>query len=248
VCPKGETHCVAEPIQPFCANLNTDPESCGACFKACLPGEPGEACLSGTCGCPDGGTLCQNRSGVDACTDVLNGDPEHCGECNRRCGTIGGPVDCVNGECVCLGERIFCESADLNGACVDARNDPFNCGQCDNQCGPDQNCVEGECVCPGGLTFCAFSFPVDGSGCVDLQNDRFNCGGCDAPCHNDQFCQGGACMCAAEGFGICSDSGGDPRCRDLRSDEDCGFCGNVCVPGTSCQQGQTTEFECLPNR
>jgi len=44
-CPQGESCC-----QAGCRNLNTDPQSCGACGRVC---PPGFTCLNGACGCTD---------------------------------------------------------------------------------------------------------------------------------------------------------------------------------------------------
>lgn len=71
-CPPGETGC-----DGICADLDSDPLSCGACGFAC---GAGESCCGGAC-------------------VSLSSDASNCGECGRRC--TRGP--CIGGSCRCIG-------------------------------------------------------------------------------------------------------------------------------------------------
>jgi hypothetical protein len=47
-CPSGETFCAdPEGIDSACFNLQTNPESCGACGRACPSSAP--RCVAGVC-------------------------------------------------------------------------------------------------------------------------------------------------------------------------------------------------------
>lgn len=72
-----------------CANLDVDPDHCGACGIVC---DAGFACDRGECrdSCRNGRELC-GRFCIDA-----NLDPDHCGGCELPCGDT---ESCVDGEC-----------------------------------------------------------------------------------------------------------------------------------------------------
>jgi len=112
-----------------CVDLPTDREHCGDCDHAC---PTGEACIDGTCACPDGG---QNCDGV--CVD-LDSDPENCGDCDHACHPRNEL--CSGGFCHCLSGGYSCD-----GACVDFNSDPENCGGCGSACEAGQRCVGGAC-------------------------------------------------------------------------------------------------------
>ena len=60
---KCGTTCLVLSCGGVCVDPTVDPANCGGCGKKCPI--PGQACLNGTCGCPNGEPLCQN-----ACTDT----------------------------------------------------------------------------------------------------------------------------------------------------------------------------------
>lgn len=98
-CPPTE-----ERTMPYCANLQTSGEDCGACGNPC-DGRVGTGCSAGVCVCGESregcegtetSTCCSNLGGSDAsCVDVTS-NREHCSACGRRC---RAGEDCVDSVC-----------------------------------------------------------------------------------------------------------------------------------------------------
>jgi hypothetical protein len=141
----------------FCADgceldLSSDPSNCGACGRACAPGQE---CVEGQCRC-EGGTLCHGE-----CVDFDN-DPMNCGYCGNECegpspDPGGGPA-CVNGKCtyVCNPGWADCNHKIWDGCEVNLTNDSLHCGSCTTPCkfGSAQPCVGGKCLskeCESGV-------------------------------------------------------------------------------------------------
>lgn len=91
----GRTPCAE---QGLCADLDSDPQNCGACGEECPDNISGakSVCISGECGyeCDDPSqTLCEDEG---LCTDI-DVDRQHCGACGDHCQFF---LLCVNGECI----------------------------------------------------------------------------------------------------------------------------------------------------
>lgn len=199
--PDGGVGDAGVALVPVCADLQSDPNNCGACNAVCANGA---TCIGGRCACPAGWINCAGR-----CVDVAN-DPENCGSCGITCGTGGS---CTASRCMCGTDRVDC-----NGRCIDVMTDRYNCGMCNRPCGTMESCADGLCTCPAPLLDC-------GSGCTDLMTDVRNCGGCGIDCGPGGVCNAGTCECAT-GLTMCSGS-----CRNLTNDlNNCGDCGFVCPP------------------
>ncbi len=141
------------------------------------------------------------------------------------CATIPG---CPAGEVLCNALT-----------CSDLRDDPFNCGFCNNACGAGLACVpdggsEGgaACGCPlEGQTL------VNGQ-CLELSDDPDNGGAVGRACRLDQACFDGGCGCLSPpyldgGSAECTTDAG-PICTDLFNDpQNCGGCGRLCGPACS---------------
>ena len=122
-CKDGQCQCpTSQPVvcsnispnhQPLCVSLHTS-QTCGNCDSTCLYGD----CISGTCVCPQGTTLCSGE-----CANTKT-DTKNCGACGTTC--IGGT--CSQGYCLCPTNY-----GDCSGTCVDLRRDP-NCGACGHSC------------------------------------------------------------------------------------------------------------------
>jgi hypothetical protein len=167
-----------------CADLQTDPDNCGACGVECGDG----VCQGGICVCPPGTTDCGNDGCVDTQTDADN-----CGACGNGCD--GATETCEAGTCGCLSWFTDCG----DDGCVQTSNDSQNCGACGNDCNGDA-CGDGMCVGDCG------DFPDQcGDACVDFDTDPLNCGGCGDGCDNDQVCVDGGCedFEAASGCNAC---------------------------------------------
>ncbi len=206
-----------------CANVQTDPNNCGACGTTCAAGQ---ACTAGRCEivCPSGQTLCNG-----ACVSI-QADRANCGACGMAC--PAGQV-CSMGACA---TTCGAGLTDCMGSCRDTQTDRGNCGACGTSCPSGQVCVMGACAtsCPMGQTEC-------GGVCVNTQTDRGNCGMCGTACAAGQICNAGVCeLSCATGQTAC---GMPAACTDTQSDRaNCGMCGNACGDGLVCSMGM-----CVPS-
>jgi hypothetical protein len=206
-----------------CANVQTDPNNCGACGTTCAAGQ---ACTAGRCEivCPSGQTLCNG-----ACVSI-QADRANCGACGMAC--PAGQV-CSMGACA---TTCGAGLTDCMGSCRDTQTDRGNCGACGTSCPSGQVCVMGACAtsCPMGQTEC-------GGVCVNTQTDRGNCGMCGTACAAGQICTAGVCeLSCATGQTAC---GMPAACTDTQSDRaNCGMCGNACGDGLVCSMGM-----CVPS-
>ena len=143
-----------------CVPVQSDPENCGACGVAC---RPDQVCLSGTCACPTGTTIC--GTGASATCANFQNDPHNCGGCGQACPT--GQI-CASGMC-----QVSCPSPEVTcgGQCVDLSSNNAHCGTCTTACPSGEVCQSGMCQpsCLAGETFC-------NGECVDLTRDPENCG------------------------------------------------------------------------
>jgi hypothetical protein len=86
-CPSGETGC-----NGTCADLQNDPNNCGACSYFCADMMP--SCRAAECSsCPEGKTACN-----DACVDEQT-DPSNCGACGNECAADAAAPFCRTGTC-----------------------------------------------------------------------------------------------------------------------------------------------------
>ncbi|GMK58653.1 hypothetical protein CspeluHIS016_0600950 [Cutaneotrichosporon spelunceum] len=95
-CPIGQTLCYRQIAWFECADLNTYPGHCGACWNRC---DTGFACVNGKCTsqCNGNQKVCGNM-----CVNILN-DNNNCGQCVKKC-HVGSNCcsvgkNCVGGEC-----------------------------------------------------------------------------------------------------------------------------------------------------
>ncbi len=225
----GGVMCVAPQVDcgGACANTQSSPTHCGACFNACLTGQ---TCNGGVCSCAAGQQDCGGT-----CVDVQT-NAAHCGGCNMACGT---GATCQGGMCVCQAGRMDC-----SGMCVDTQSNVNNCGGCGVACGA-QVCSLGMCSdsCAEGLDNC-------GGSCVNTMTDVDHCGGCNMPCAAGLSCTGGVCECPG-GETSCGGT-----CVDTMSSvAHCGGCGRACpATATGCVAGacqcpdgqQVCGTECVP--
>jgi hypothetical protein len=249
--------------------VSDDPKNCGACGHACAPGQ---ACVNGMCGCPDGKTYCPGcaLTHPETCVDLDTSDL-NCGACNVLCRNkpfagacapmpTNTRYGCGGGLCQtlkCTASTADCNH-DLNLGCAsdgcetDVGTDPKNCGGCGNACAPGQECRDDgsgpQCLAP-----CGASGKVQcPDKCADLLSDPFNCGACGWQCgahaNENAECRKGICATrCADGFADCD---GNPTngCEvNLANDPtSCGACGVTCdfVAGQPCVEGKCLMVEC----
>jgi hypothetical protein len=234
---------------PFSAN--------SLCGTSCEPGTYLQVCGVG------GTPWCLSSNNVNFCHACSNHTADHSTNCPTgvHAGFACTPddscaiVSCDPGWADCDGDAANGCEADLSSAAT--------CGSCQTACsGTNYLCSPTGCTptCASGLTFCG---STDGgspkNACVDLQTSPENCGACSAGCTGQVTLQENACTagtCEATGAclpgsepcdGICVPNGtvtcGAQCGVDTTLDNDnCGGCGNACLPGTFCANSQCVDL------
>lgn len=142
---------------------------------------------------------------------------------------------------------------------VNLLTDPFNCGECGNQC-PGTARGNGEFQCVGGQCILG-CFPKRGyldcdgipdNGCETASTTNDNCGGCGIQCLDPakpciELVQGPTCGCPGNKIPCPDPATGKLTCVDAEADDDnCGTCGNACDPaGDGTPPAANTRWGCL---
>jgi hypothetical protein len=230
-CTAGFADCNMNPADGCETNTQTTGAHCGACGRAC---PPGQVC-SCTLVCGPGFTNCGG-----ACVETAS-NPAHCGRCDNGCATPPNATrTCTGGTCgfTCTAGFADCNMNPADGCEVNTQTATAHCGGCGRVCAPANAtpaCTMGVCgytVCNPGFADC------DGNranGCeTDLNSNPSHCGACGracAPANATPACTMGVCsytVCNA-GFGDCDGNRANGCETDLNSNPShCGRCNNVC--------------------
>lgn len=228
-CPSPFATCISrtEPSFKCGINLAVDSKNCGQCGNEC-PNDLNLMELKLTSRCVDGACAYQCYKHYSGISEVF----EDWTDCN-------GLIE--------------------DGCEANLTNDAEHCGVCGNACPPGVQCMNGQCGCPTGLLFC-------NGACVDPDWNDFHCGACGNACEYpadacDQpqvtyGCVLGQCgkkKCAVENnvqFYDCNQdvfantcTGDGCEVDSLRSEQNCGTCGNACTGDERCVN-EGNGFEC----
>jgi hypothetical protein len=245
-CPPGMRSCGGS-----CADLRSDPNTCGSCGTVCKASENATPiCSNGACGftCNPGFTRCE-----DNCVNLTpNPSPgareeevENCGQCGNECD--GAPEHgtnkcfalsrprCERGECcgfVCNQGFSNCSTGGV-AECADLGTDPDNCGSCHNACSSDETCIRGACVSVQGC-------PAGSSG---------QAGQCQ-PCSPGTFSTAGSASCTPCPVGTFAQSAGSRSCTDSPRGSFVSTVGAAaptpCPPGTFARLPASTSCTACP--
>jgi hypothetical protein len=184
-CAAGYTQCGTR-----CVDLETDPQDCGVCGRAC---PSGLACIGGVCGTSPsdgaggeaGDATTADAVGDGTPRDQTPGDVHENGE--------GGNADVTDGN------RPDVNSGDGGDACPPPPYDTAqHCGDCATVCsGTNDTCVpvDGGFAC---VPLCAPPLVECTSQCVDVTTNELNCGHCGTVCVS-QICRNSLCVGSTSG-------------------------------------------------
>lgn len=262
-CQAGFGNCLQPPgavADDGCeANLNTNPDNCGACARACsYANTASRTCSAGLCNstCGNGFGNCTQPAAPtpdNGCEAVLASDTQNCGACGRACSTSGtSSTSCSAGLCTspCVTGRGNCgqpaaPSAD-DGCETNTFTDTTNCGACGRGCSASnvlsKSCNLGVCnsTCDVGFGNCAQPPSGPDDGCeTNVSASTSSCGSCGEGCASGFACGSSTCGCDSNGDcnagGNASCESGICECSRIGADQ-------VCRPGERCinNSGQST--------
>ena len=184
-CNSGYFNCnglAADGCEASSAQLQTDPNNCGACGIACAAAHATTACNGGVCSivkCDPGYLDCNSLHG-DGCEVTaadLQSDPANCGACGVVCAPAHAEGACAAGTCVivkCLPGYYDLDSQEANGceyACTATASTDATCDGVDDDCNGvvddgyvPSTCGVGACAskskCIGGTDSCTAGQPA----------------------------------------------------------------------------------------
>jgi hypothetical protein len=206
------------------ADLRTNAAHCGACGRACAPGQ---RCVGGACECMPPFLDC-DEDPANGCEVNASNDGGNCGRCGTRCGAAHGSTTCRDGSCRisgCAGGWGNCNDSYGDG-CETPLDELGDCGACGERC---EGVLNATASCNAGR--CDYATCAAGFG--DCDGNRAN--GCEASLATTAHC--GSC---ADGCGegeVCNASG-NCACGTLSRPS-----GPACAPDTICEVGPLV---CVP--
>jgi hypothetical protein len=254
----NSANCDGDPNNGCEVSTFTDKNNCGGCGIKCADGF---TCNNGEC---INGCLQANKP--DKCNGVctnLASDDKNCETCGNACDPTGpnlpplpadmyygcGGQECGRRKCKFMNAEDC--NGDLNDGCETTLHTNENCGACGDACPAGKQClpITGNvyaCLClDDEETLC-------GTKCKRLDDDPLNCGGCDRICpgafrpHFSATCAHGICGGKCEDHYADCDGFTDNGCEVNTSvdNQNCGACGNACLPGQVCSEGKCLVAPC----
>ncbi len=251
-CSAGFGNCDVSTGNGCEVSLQTDPSNCGVCGGACpVRAHASNACATGACGftCASGYADCDGAATTGCETSLLT-DASHCGSCGTTCSSAPNAIaSCASGVCEATCSPGFgnCDGIPSNGCETDVRT-LANCGACGAVCSRANaipQCVSGTCSTQSCATFFADCDGVDANGCeANVLNDPSHCGACGTICpglgaaNTTATCNSGLCgLSCASGFANCDGFLPNGCETDVRTNTNCGTCGNACPATQTCNGG-----------
>lgn len=243
-CSLGECKSTCEPDQTpctnqdtgsvTCADLDTNPDNCGACGVKCntdvIPNSIAVECNRGQCIA----THCDSNSYLQD-GKCIESTPLICGNAKKDCTELEGQlaVLCIDNECVvksCQGGYILasnrcskCDSSKpstCNNQCVNKNTDVKHCGSCGKECKTSDFPHSTSVVCQSGscrIQSCDNTHYLLNNTCI--QSDMNNCGKQGKKCNIDDIygamtvdcvnneCVANSCYEGVLQDGYCADEG-----------------------------------------
>ncbi len=242
-CEPGWFDCDAAADNGCEADINTDPQNCSECGKACSFQNAEAKCATGKCGlgaCHTGFGNCDNDDAT-GCEANTKSDPNNCASCGTVCPAPAGTPVCTDSVCgISNCEAGFgdCDGIAANGCETNLNASADNCGYCGNLCtfaNAVGKCVQQICAidhCSAGWGNCD---GFDSSGCeTNFMVSPDNCGTCGHQCPSEQnadpACASSNCAISCHaGYEDCDGSFANGCEADTSTDPDhCGNCSTHC--------------------
>jgi hypothetical protein len=189
------------------ANLNENPDDCGACDNRCQTKNGNGTCDKGSCAivsCNSGYKDCDMKAS-NGCEVNTATDPGNCGGCGNACDAPNAVSGCVDSTCTvasCEGQFRHCVDG-ADGCETDTSSSIQHCGSCTGTCSKagatSASCTKGACDAPA----CDSShLNCDGNNANGCETDltlATNCGACGNACGASEKCisVGGTYGCQA---------------------------------------------------
>ncbi len=247
-CDAGFDDCDSDPLTGCESDTTKDPQNCGTCSMACVPGGGATpACRAGACGsmlCPIGLADCDDDF-TNGCETNLGSSAANCGYCGRSCDLPNATATCNGGVCrvaTCDAGFEDCDGNPANGCEADVSTNALHCGACGRACVTGDNtsarCAAGTCfaLCNAGVGDCVHPpSPAPDDGCeTPTASDVSNCGACGNACvtpTGTPACNAGVCAIGdcPGGTGDCDGQIANGCETNLATTADhCGACGRAC--------------------
>ncbi len=178
------------------ANLNENPDHCGACDNQCQTKNGSGTCDKGSCAivsCNSGYKDCDMKAS-NGCEVNTTTDPGNCGGCGNACDAPNAVSGCEKSSCTiasCEGQFRHCVDG-ADGCETDTSSSIQHCGSCTGTCSKagatSASCTNGACdapVCDSSHLNCDGN---NANGCETDLTLAANCGACGNACGASASC------------------------------------------------------------